>query len=64
MGGSSSQLPGDTNPGGGGDLPRRWAALKEGLRGAAVSIGPGTPAGEDRGFYPGGGWCSRRACGG
>ena len=64
VGASSSKWSGNTNPGGWGDLPRWWSALKEGLRGAAVSIGPGTPAWEDRGSYPGAGQCSRRARGG
>ena len=38
--------------------------LKEGLRGAAVPNGPGTPAWGDGESCPGGGRCLRRACGG
>ena len=43
VGGSSSQWPGHTRPGGRGDRPRWWSALKERLRGVAVPNGPGTP---------------------
>ena len=50
--------------GGRGVLPRRWWVLKKGLRGAAIPNGPGTRAWGDAEACPGGGRCSRRACGG
>ena len=41
----------------------RWSVLKVGLRGVAVSNGPGTPAWGDKKSCPGSGRGSRRACG-
>ena len=61
---NNSQRPRHTGPGGRGVLRRWWSALKEGLRGAAAPYGPGTPAWGDGEPCPGGGRCSRRACGG
>ena len=54
----------NTSLGGRGVLPGRWSMLKEGLRGVALSTGPGTPASGDGESCPGGGRCSRRAGGG
>ena len=62
-GGSGSQRPGLTNPGGRGVLLSLWSVLKGGLRGVAVPNGPGTPASGDGESCLGGGRCSRRACG-
>ena len=56
--------PGTPAIGGWRVLPRRWLVLKEGLQGAATPNGPGTLARGDGESCPGGGWCSRRACGG
>ena len=63
-GGSSSLWPAQTSLGGQGVLPWRWSVLKEGLRGIEVRNDPGTPALGDGEFCPGGGRCSKRACGG
>ena len=63
-GDTSSQRSGHTSLGGRGVLPRRWSVLKAGVRGVAVSNGPSTPALGDGELCPGGGWCSRGACGG
>ena len=64
QGGSNALRPGHTDPGGRGVLLRRWLLLKEGLQGAVAPNGPGTPAWGDGESCLGGGWCSRRACGG
>ena len=60
----SSQRPGLTSLRGQGVLPKRRSVLMEGLWGTAIFNGPGLPAWGDGESCPGGGWCSRRACGG
>ena len=62
--GSSSLRPGHTSLGGLGVLPGRWSVLKEGLRGVALFTGQGTLALGDVESCPGGGRCSKMACGG
>ena len=64
VGDSCSQRPGLTSLGGQGVLPRLMSVLKEGLRGVSVPYGPGSPTWGDGESCPGGGHCSRRACGG
>ena len=63
-GDSSSQQPGRTGLGGRGVVPRHWLLLKGSVRGTPAPNGPGTRALGDGEPCPGGGRCSRRACGG
>ena len=63
-GGSGCQRPWNTSLAGRGALPGQWSGLKEGLRGVAFFTGPGTLAFGDVESCPGGGRCSKMACGG